>query len=151
MSYDHTMIIKWTLCMSYDHTMIIEWTLCMSIAHVWYLFYHVWSMLIMAFIMIPIRVVFSVPVSSSKSERIFSVCWLFRYISMLKVKNIVMDYLFPPFLKFSCFFGIIISTGCWTSYDSQEILKKAHLVTTLNPKIFKKFPGRVRVVKKKSG
>ena len=56
----------------------------------------------------------------------------------------------PPFLKFSCFFGIIISTGCWTSYDSQEVLK-AHLVTTLNPKIFKKIPGRVRVVKKKSG
>ena len=41
-----------------------------------------------------VRVVFGVPVASSKSERVFSI---------LKVKNIVMDYLFPPFLKFSCF------------------------------------------------
>ena len=30
-----------------------------------------------------VRVVFGVPVASSKSERVFSVCWLFRYISML--------------------------------------------------------------------
>ena len=70
---------------------------------------------------------------------------------MLKVKNIVMDYFFSSLCKIFVFFGIIISTGCWTSYDSQEVLKKAHLVTTLNPKIFKKIPGRVRVVKKKSG
>ena len=33
--------------------MLIFWALCLSIAHVWYFLYHVWSMLIMAFIMIP--------------------------------------------------------------------------------------------------
>ena len=33
--------------------MLIESTLCMNIAHVWCLFYNVWSMLIIAFIMIP--------------------------------------------------------------------------------------------------
>ena len=38
-----------------------------------------------------VRVVFGVPVASSKSERVFSVCWFFRYISMLWIINMVTD------------------------------------------------------------
>ena len=33
----------------------------------------------------------------------------------------VMDYLFSPISKIVVFFGITISTGCWTSCDSQEV------------------------------
>ena len=83
--------------------------------------------------------------------RVFGLLVIQIYFNVIGYKYCDGLSFFPPFLKFSCFFGIIISTGCWTSYDSQEVLKKAHLVTTLNPKIFKKIPGRVRVVKKKSG
>ena len=44
--------------------MLIFWALCMSYAHVWYFLYHVWSMLIIAFIMIP---TIAVPVHQLRS------------------------------------------------------------------------------------
>ena len=55
-------------------------------------------------------------------------------------------------MKMSAIFRESLSSGAkWLMSLIQSQTKTACIVTTLNPEIFEKFPGRVRVVNKKSG
>ena len=55
-------------------------------------------------------------------------------------------------MKVFAIFREYLSSGAkWLASLINPRLKTACIDTTLNPEIFEKFPGRVRVVKKKSG